>query len=139
MELFKQGYNCAQSVILSFADILESSGLADEHLLKVIGSGFGGGMGRLREVCGAFSACTMIAGFISPADVPADMAARKANYAIVQEFAQKFKDANGGSIVCRELLGLESGSRQNRRRRLRERPNITAKDLACIQSERQHA
>lgn len=103
MELFKQGYNCAQSVILSFADILESSGLADEHLLKVIGSGFGGGMGRLREVCGAFSACTMMAGFISPADVPADMAARKANYAIVQEFAQKFKDANGGSIVCREL------------------------------------
>lgn len=106
MELFKQGYNCAQSVILSFADILESSGLADEHLLKVIGSGFGGGMGRLREVCGAFSACTMMAGFISPADVPADMAARKANYAIVQEFAQKFKDAGGGSIVCRELLGF---------------------------------
>ena len=63
-------------------------------------------MGRLREVCGAFSACTMMAGFISPADVPADMAARKANYAIVQEFAQKFKDAGGGSIVCRELLGL---------------------------------
>jgi len=106
MNLFKQGYNCTQSVVLAFADVLESSGLADEQLLKIIGSGFGGGMGRLREVCGAFSACTMMAGFISPADVPADMTARKSNYVIVQEFAEQFKNANGGSIVCRELLGL---------------------------------
>ena len=75
--LFKQGFNCTQSVILAFADVLESSGLADEKLLKTIGSGFGGGMGRLREVCGAFSGCTMMAGFISPADVPADMEARR--------------------------------------------------------------
>ena len=85
--LFKQGFNCTQSVILAFADVLEASGIADEKLLKIIGSGFGGGMGRLREVCGAFSGCTMMAGFISPADVPADMEARKTNYAIVQEFA----------------------------------------------------
>ena len=70
-------------------------------------------MGRLREVCGAFSGCTMMAGFISPADVPADMEARKTNYAIVQDFAEKFKAANGGSIVCRELLGLDkSGQRE---------------------------
>ena len=69
--LFKQGFNCTQSVILAFADVLEASGIADEKLLKIIGSGFGGGMGRLREVCGAFSGCTMMAGFISPADVPA--------------------------------------------------------------------
>ena len=52
-------------------------------------------------------------GFNSPADVPADMEARKTNYAIVQEFAEKFKSANGGSIVCRELLGLDkSGQRE---------------------------
>lgn len=107
MALFRQGYNCTQSVILAFADVLENAGLVEEHTLKVIGSGFGGGMGRLREVCGAFSGCTMLAGFISPADVPADMNARKENYAMVQEFAEKFKLANGGSIVCRELLGLE--------------------------------
>ena len=68
MSLFKQGYNCTQSVILAFSDVLEASGLADERLLKTVGSGFGGGMGRLREVCGAFSGCTMMAGFISPAD-----------------------------------------------------------------------
>ena len=48
MSLFKQGYNCAQSVILAFSDVLEASGLADERLLKTVGSGFGGGMGRLR-------------------------------------------------------------------------------------------
>lgn len=107
MALFRQGFNCTQSVILAFADVLEASGLADEKLLKTIGSGFGGGMGRLREVCGAFSGCTMMAGFISPADVPADMEARKRNYAIVQEFAEKFRQVNGGSIVCRELLGLD--------------------------------
>ncbi len=111
MSLFKQGYNCTQSVILAFSDVLEASGLADERLLKTVGSGFGGGMGRLREVCGAFSGCTMMAGFISPADVPADMAARKANYAIVQEFAEKFRNANGGSIVCRELLGVDKTSK----------------------------
>ena len=110
--LFKQGFNCTQSVILAFADVLDASGLADEKLLKIIGSGFGGGMGRLREVCGAFSGCTMMAGFISPADVPADMEARKANYAIVQEFAEKFKAANGGSIVCRELLGLDKSAKR---------------------------
>ena len=106
--LFKQGFNCTQSVILAFADVLEASGIADEKLLKIIGSGFGGGMGRLREVCGAFSGCTMMAGFISPAD----MEARKANYAIVQEFAEKFKAANGGSIVCRELLGLDKSAKR---------------------------
>ena len=106
MALFRQGFNCTQSVILAFADVLEASGMASEQLLKIIGSGFGGGMGRMREVCGAFSGCTMMAGFISPADVPADMEARKANYAIVQEFAEKFRQVNGGSIVCRELLGL---------------------------------
>lgn len=110
--LFKQGFNCTQSVILAFADVLEASELADEKLLKTIGSGFGGGMGRLREVCGAFSGCTMMAGFISPADVPADMEARKTNYAIVQEFAEKFKAANGGSIVCRELLGLDKSAKR---------------------------
>lgn len=106
MALFRQGFNCTQSVILAFADVLEASGMASEQLLKIIGSGFGGGMGRMREVCGAFSGCTMMAGFISPADVPADMEARKANYAIVQEFAERFRQVNGGSIVCRELLGL---------------------------------
>lgn len=104
-DYFLQGFNCCQAVLLAFADVLEANGHASEELLKTIGSGFGGGFARLREVCGSFSACTMMAGFLSPAG-PSDMAARTANYALVQELAKEFRARNGGSIVCGELLGL---------------------------------
>ncbi|MDY6417956.1 MAG: C-GCAxxG-C-C family protein [Bacteroidales bacterium] len=104
-DYFLQGFNCCQAVLLAFADVLEANGQASEELLKTLGSGFGGGFARLREVCGSFSACTMIAGFLSPAG-PSDMAARTANYALVQEMATAFRERNGGSIVCGELLGL---------------------------------
>ena len=105
-DYFLQGFNCCQAVLLAFADVLESNGQASEELLKTIGSGFGGGFARLREVCGSFSACTMMAGFLSPAG-PSDMEARTANYALVQEMATAFRERNGGSIVCGELLGLK--------------------------------
>ncbi len=105
-DYFLQGFNCCQAVLLAFADVLEANGQASEELLKTIGSGFGGGFARLREVCGSFSACTMIAGFLSPAG-PSDMAARTANYALVQELAKEFRARNGGSIVCGKLLGLK--------------------------------
>lgn len=99
---FHQGYNCCQAVLLAFSDILK----VDPETLKTIASGFGGGMGRLREVCGAFSGMVMMAGFISPAADPSVKEDRTKNYALVQQFAEKFKELNGGSIVCRELLGL---------------------------------
>ena len=102
---FLQGYNCCQAVLMAFADVLEANGLADAALLKTVGSGFGGGFARMREVCGSFSGCTMLAGFIRPAD-GTEMEARKANYALVQEMAAAFRERNGGSIVCAELLGL---------------------------------
>ena len=102
---FQEGYNCCQAVLLAFADILETNGLASEDLLKTIGAGFGGGFGRMREVCGAFSGSTMLAGFIRPAASP-DAEERKANYALVQELAEGFRERNGGSIICGELLGL---------------------------------
>ena len=89
---------------MAFADILEAEGL-NENLIKTIGSGFGGGFARMREVCGSFSACTILAGFMRPAVSPG-MDERKANYALVQEMAASFRERNGGSIVCRELLGL---------------------------------
>ena len=104
---FLEGYNCCQAVLLAFADVLEANGAAQTELLKIIGSGFGGGFARLREVCGSFSACTMLAGFLSPAG-PSDMASRTANYALVQEMANDFRARNGGSIVCGELLGLKN-------------------------------
>lgn len=103
--LFLQGYNCCQSVVLAFADVLEDNKLADAKTLAVVGSGFGGGMARMREVCGSFSGSVIMAGFIRPADVT-DRDRRTANYALVQEMAEDFKAANGGSIVCGELLGL---------------------------------
>jgi len=103
-DFFLQGYNCCQAVLLAFADILEAEGL-DENMVKTIGSGFGGGFARMREVCGSFSGCTVMAGFIRPAVSPG-MDERKANYALVQEMAADFRERNGGSIVCGELLGL---------------------------------
>ena len=105
-ENFRKGYNCCQSVLLAFADILEANSLASKEQLIALGSGFGGGMGRLREVCGSFSAAVAMAGFILPACNPGNLEERKDNYALVQEFALSFKQMNGGSIVCKELLGL---------------------------------
>ena len=100
--LFKEGgYNCCQAVVLAYCDLF---GL-DEKTAASIASGFGGGMGRMREVCGAVSGMTFLSGLICPADDPSVKTARTANYALVQEMAEEFRKLNG-SIVCRELLGL---------------------------------
>ncbi len=98
---FTSGYNCSQSVALTFADLFE----VDPTLMATIASSFGGGMGRLREVCGAVSGMAIIAGFMIPATDITDSAAKKANYALIQQLAETFR-AQNGSIVCRELLGL---------------------------------
>ena len=102
VKYFTDGYNCAQSVALAFADLVD---IKSETLAK-LSSSFGGGMGRLREVCGAVSGMTMVAGFLSPCPTADDPAAKKANYALVQHFAEKFREQNG-AIVCRTLLGLD--------------------------------
>ena len=100
--LFKEnGYNCCQAVVLAYNDIF---GISDETA-AAMSSGFGGGMGRLREVCGSVSGMVMLAGLISPASDPSNKEWRTANYALVQEMAEEFRKANG-SIVCKELLGL---------------------------------
>lgn len=101
-ELFKEGYNCAQSVFCAFADDL---GMDFETALK-LSSSFGGGMGRLREVCGAVSAMFMIAGLKYGYTSPCDDDAKAKHYALIQELAAKFKHENN-SIICRELLGLD--------------------------------
>lgn len=100
-ELFTQGYNCCQAVAMTFADVI---GLPEQEI-AAISSGFGGGMGRMREVCGTVSAMTMVAGAIIPANDVNDRDAKAANYALVQEMAGEFRQMNG-SIICRELLGL---------------------------------
>ena len=104
---FLEGYNCCQAVLLAFADVLEQGA----ETLKTVGSGFGGGFARMREVCGSFSGCTILAGFISPAATPG-LEARTANYALVQEMAAAFRERNGGSIMCAELLGLREKTQE---------------------------
>ncbi len=98
---FLDGYNCCQAVLMTFADVLE----IDKDAAITIASGFGGGMARMREVCGTVSALCMAAGYISPASDPSIKEERTKNYALVQELAGKFQEENG-SIVCKELLGL---------------------------------
>lgn len=100
-KFFMEGYNCCQAVLLAFQDILP----VDRSALLRVSSGFGGGIARMREVCGTVSAMAMIAGFLSPAEEPSNMQQRRDNYALVQRFAQAFKEQKG-SIVCREILGL---------------------------------
>ena len=100
-EYFKAGYNCCQAVAMTFADVL---GMSEDEVAR-LASGFGGGMGRMREVCGTVSAMAMIAGAMIPANDVNDKEAKTANYALVQEMAEEFKQMNG-SIICRELLGL---------------------------------
>lgn len=99
--LFTEGYNCCQSVVLAFDDVI---GL-DRELLAAMTSGFGGGVGRQREVCGCVSGMTFLTGFICPAADPSIKEDRTANYALVQELCGIFK-AECGSIICKELLGL---------------------------------
>lgn len=100
-ELFSQGYNCSQAVLLTFAEEL---GLPFDTAAR-LSSSFGGGMGRLREVCGAVSSMFMIAGLVDGYTDPQDHAEKTAHYKRIQELAEAFREKNG-SIVCRELLGL---------------------------------
>lgn len=100
-QYFLDGYNCAQAVVLAFA---QDFGL-DKNTAVMLSSSFGGGMGRLREVCGAVSGMFMVLGLKYGYASPEDNQAKKELYKKVQEVAGLFKDDNG-SIICRELLGL---------------------------------
>ena len=99
---FRNGYNCAQSVLLTFAGKI---GLTDDEALRLTSS-FGGGMGRLREVCGAVSAMFMIAGFLKGYTEPDNDIAKANHYKLIQDLATEFK-SKYGTIICRELLGLD--------------------------------
>ncbi len=100
--LFKEeGYNCCQAVVLAYNDLFD----IDDATAAAMSAGFGGGMGRMREVCGSVSGMVMLAGFIAPANDPSIKVDRTNNYALVQNMAAQFKELNG-SIVCKELLGL---------------------------------
>ena len=100
--LFLSGANCAQSVLCAFE---AECGLDHETALK-LASGFGGGMARMREVCGAVSGMFMAADLIfGPAD-SSEKSAKDAHYAALQSLAGQFRKETG-SIICRVMLGLE--------------------------------
>ncbi|SFR86542.1 C-GCAxxG-C-C family protein [Anaeromicropila populeti] len=104
MDLFKQGYNCSQSVFLAFCDEYEM----DRETAAKLSSSFGGGMGRLREVCGAVTGMFMVAGMVYGYTEPKDQISKTKHYERIQLLARKFEESNR-SIICRELLGLGQG------------------------------
>lgn len=98
-QLFLQGYNCAQAVAVAFSDL---TGL-DAALSAKMASSFGGGMGRMREVCGAVSGMLLVTSLLYGYNQPEDTKGKKELYALVQSLAEQFRQQNG-SIICRELL-----------------------------------
>ncbi len=97
--LFVEGYNCAQAVFCAFCD---ETGL-DVNAAARLSSSFGGGMGRLREVCGTVSGALLALGALCGYDDPTDPEAKAAHYRLVREYARRFREKNG-AIICRELL-----------------------------------
>lgn len=102
--LFMKGYNCSQSVVCAFSDVLD----IDEKMLMRLSSPFGGGMGRLREVCGAVSGMFIVLGLLEGYDDISDITLKTELYKKVQKLAADF-EAENGTIICRELLGLDKG------------------------------
>ena len=107
MNYFLEGYNCSLSVVLAFADLLEM----EPDQLARLSSAFGGGMGRLREVCGSVSGMFIVLGILFGYDDPKENEGKKELYEKVQELAHRF-EAENGSIVCRDLLGLSVKSQE---------------------------
>ena len=99
---FMAGYGCCQSVVAAFADLY---GL-DDMLAKKVAAGFGGGVGRLRMMCGAVSGIVMLVGLDCGQTEGSDREGKSACYKVVQELLAKSKEDNG-SLICAEILGLE--------------------------------
>ena len=98
-ELFLEGYNCAQAVAVAFTDV---TGMDKKEAAK-LAAPFGGGMGRMREVCGAVSGMLMVLGTLYGYDHSDADDKKRALYKQVQELAAQFREENG-SIICREIL-----------------------------------
>lgn len=103
-QLFLDGYNCAQAVAGAFCDEM---GLPQDTVMK-LSSSFGGGMGRMREVCGACSGMFMVAGALYGYETPETGAVKADHYADIRKLADAFREQNGGSIICREILGTKA-------------------------------
>lgn len=100
--LFKQGFNCSQSVFAACADMY---GIDDEALALKLAASFGGGIGRMRMTCGAACGMFLLAGLENGSATVGDAEGKKQNYTLVQDLAAKF-EAENGSLICAELLGI---------------------------------
>ena len=98
-QLFLDGYNCAQAITVAFSDV---TGL-DPNFSARMASSFGGGIGRLRDVCGAVSGMVMVLGLLYGYDASTDEAGKAAHYQRIQQLAGQFRE-EVGSIICREIL-----------------------------------
>ena len=110
-EFFLSGCGCAQAVLAAFTDV---TGLDESTALR-LASSFGGGMGRMREVCGACSAMFMVAGLLYGDYDPTDVKAKSTHYALIQRLADEFRKEHK-TIICRELLGAMAADRSPNRR-----------------------
>ncbi len=99
-KLFCEGYNCSQAVFVAFA---EDCGISEQTAM-LLASSFGGGMGRLREVCGAVSGMFMVAGLLAGYTNDDPKEKKDSHYALIQQLAKEFKDEHS-TIICRDLLG----------------------------------
>ena len=103
VENFMSGYGCCQSVVAAFADLY---GFTDRQA-KLVGAGFGGGVGRLRMMCGAVSALVLLAGMEKGQTEGSDREGKAECYRLVQDLLEQFRQKNG-SLICAELLGLDN-------------------------------
>ena len=102
VEYFMQGYNCCESVVMAFADLYGM----DAKTAKAVASGFGGGVGRMRMMCGAVSGMVILAGLHCGQNAPTDIREDKANcYKVVRKLVEDFRQENG-SVICAELLAM---------------------------------
>lgn len=104
-ELFLEGYNCCQAVVGAFADCVD----VEFDALMKLASSMGGGMGRLREVCGAVTGMFLVAGFLRGYSDPKATTEKTEHYRLIQSLAEAFREETG-SIICRELLGEQAGN-----------------------------
>lgn len=102
--LFREGYCCSSAVFAAFADVV---GMSVDQAAK-LACPFGAGFGKMREVCGAVSGMTLLAGYLLECPDPSDQACKAALYVKVQAMCHAFEETEG-SLICRELLGLEKG------------------------------
>ena len=136
---FKEGANCSQAVLAAYADELR---ISVEFAMR-LASGFGGGVGRMREVCGAFSGVVLIENLRNGFTDHTDKEAKDACYARIQALASAFKEQSGSnSIICRELLsgsGATSGGASEPRGKeyYKKRPCVELVRLAAEIAEKQ--